>query len=168
MWLNTLSSILWWHFWTLSVKISGVSFVFLCFSFAFPPFSEAFKTLVPLLGCAVKIAKHASFVFRHPKNTISQSPFGILHIVCSSGKDLNRKLLLLCRLPVCLPVSSMLKLRLPQFLFYRAAPFFPEVLGFNQIVVIHSLCFGTCSCTFNDALLKKGRLFGKPFMKAWT
>ena len=90
-----------------------------------------------MLGSADKIAKHTSFVFRHPKNAISQSPFRILHIVYSSSKDLNRKLLLLCRLRVCLPVSSMLKLRLPQFLFYRTAPFFP------WSVWIQSNCYNT-------------------------
>ena len=63
----------------------------------------------------------------------------------------------------------MLKLRLQQFFFIGLLLFFPEVLGFDQTVVIHSLYFGTCSCTFNDGLQKKGSsLFGKPFMKSWA
>ena len=37
--------------------------------------------------------------------------------------------------------------------------FFPELLEFNRIVLIHSLYFDTCSCTFNDAFLKKGAHF---------
>ena len=104
-------------FWSLL----SFSLFFICF---FPTFLSLLK-LVPLLECAVEIVKHVSFVFWHAKNAISQSPFVILHIVCLSGKDLTYKLLLLSRLPVCLPVSSMLKLCLLQFLFYKTAPFFP-------------------------------------------
>ena len=83
--------------------------------------------------------KPYTFVFWHPKNAISQSPFGILHIVCSSGRNLTHKLLLFRCLPVCLPVSSMLKLRLPQFFFYRTAPFPPWSVG------IQSNCCNTIS-----------------------
>ena len=106
-------------------------------------------------GCIAEIAKHASFVFWHTKNAISQSPFRMLQTVCSSGNDLTHKLLLLRGFPVCLPVSSMLKLRLPQFLFYKTAPVFPWSVWFNRIIVIHSLNSGKSSCTFIDALLKK-------------
>ena len=109
-------------------------------------------------GCIAEIAKHASFVFWHTKNAISQSPFRMLQTVCSSGNDLTHKLLLLRGFPVCLPVSSMLKLRLPQFLFYKTAPVFPWSVWFNRIIVIHFLDLGTCSCTFNDAWLKKRKV----------
>ena len=45
---------------------------------------------------------------------------------------MTRKLLLLRCLPVYLRVSSMLKLRLPQFSFYRTAPFFPWSVGIQS------------------------------------
>ena len=112
---------------------------------------------------------HTSFVFRHPKNVISQSPFGILQIVCSSGKGLAHKLFLLRRLPIWLPVSSMLKLRLPQLVFYRTAPFFPWIVG------VQSNCFNTLpvlrylSVHFQWCFPQKRSLFfGEPLMNAWT
>ena len=43
--------------------------------------------------------------------------------------------------------------------FIALLNFFPEVLGINRIVVIHSLYFGTSSGTFNDTLLKTGARF---------
>ena len=58
----------------------------------FSRFSEAFWIPIQLLECAVEIANNTSFVFRHPKNAISQRPLGILQIVRSSGKYLTRKL----------------------------------------------------------------------------
>ena len=151
------------YFWGL------LSFFFFFIFSLFSHFSESFSTLVPLLACAVKIAKHASFVFRRTKNAISRSPCGLLHTVHSASRDLTQKLLLLFRLPVCLPVFSIFKLRLPQFLFYSTAQFFSWsiVNKSNRCNTLPVLRYLFRHFQWYSAQ-NRSSLFREPFMKSWA
>ena len=127
------------------------SLFFACF---FPTFLRLFKPLFHCWHVLSKLRNMLSSFFGTQRIL-----FHGAHIVHPSSNDLTQKLLLLRRFPFCLPVSSILKLRLPQFLFIGLLHFFLEVLRINRILVIHSLYFGTCSYTFNETLLKIGTHF---------
>ena len=117
--LNSFNEDLW--------SLLSFSLFFVCF---FPLF-WGFLNSCSIVPCCQN-SETCLFRFSASKECISQSPFGILHTVCSSGKDLARKLLLFRLLSVCLPVSSMLKLRLAEFFFYRTSPFFPWNVGIQS------------------------------------
>ena len=134
-----------------------------CFFIILNSFNKDFWGLL-LQACAVEIVKHVSFVFQHPKNTIPRSPSGVSHIVHPSSKDLTQKLLLLRRLPFCLPASSILKLRLPQFFFIGLLRFFPWSVAnksnsCNTLPVLRYLFVH-----LSDTLLKIGAQFLESYL----